>query len=61
MPFLGDSMPKRTYQPKARRRLRKHGFRARMETRGGRQVLKNRWAKGRWKMTASDELRGRKR
>lgn len=44
-------MPKRTYQPKKRRRLRVHGFRQRMASRGGRAVLKARRAKGRHSLT----------
>lgn len=41
-------MTKRTFQPKKRHRARVHGFRARMETRGGRKVLKARRLKGRY-------------
>lgn len=38
---------KRTYQPKVRRRRRRHGFRHRMRTRAGRAILKARRGKGR--------------
>ena len=38
---------KRTYQPHNIRRARKHGFRARMASAGGRKVINNRRRKGR--------------
>lgn len=43
---------KRTYQPKKRQRSKVHGFRARMKTKGGKKVIKNRRNRGRAKLTA---------
>lgn len=47
-----EGLVKRTYQPKRRKRLRTHGFRARARTTAGRSILRHRRRKGRVRLAA---------
>jgi large subunit ribosomal protein L34 len=49
-------MPKRTWQPKKKKRMRKHGFLQRMASASGMALLQRRRAKGRKRLTVTKKI-----
>jgi large subunit ribosomal protein L34 len=52
---------KRTYQPSKIKRIRTHGFRARMATPAGQEIIRRRRNKGRKRLATTNTIKGRKR
>lgn len=50
-------MPKRTWNPKKKKRLRKHGFLKRLASATGKAILKRRRAKGRSRLTVAKKVK----